>query len=927
LLSPVIQSDQSTRKTVLLAGTAALVFLLTAGAGQQRLSAADCAVSNLYQYVPVAQSSSGGECTAPKVVSVSYELETASCDPHAGPCTVRAKVRFEFPNASGNIEDPWMFWFNTAEAPACDPGFGPPPTGNCPAVAACGIFGTFIIREDFADTWVRIPGITCETAATNPGVRSVHGWICPINQHNLVATQNGILLGGPQMSAAIGCEPPKDNCNDCKATTAGSVDNGGGGSCHKSSGGGPGATLRYRSRGAGHPGFPGAASHSPPLGRHWSHDYAQRIVPDPNEAHVWLITETASFREFSDLVGGVYETNSPSDEYRELRWTNPGWELHDLDGTVMVFDGDGKWTQTIKPAGPATAKTATYNTSDQLESVAFPDGRREDFIYYPAPPEIAGKLWTITEVGVDGTTTRVWTYGWNADGDLTSIVRPDGSTLSYTYHPTHPGFLIREELEPAGGGQKRVLRAWDYDTPGRVTKVWRGHVDFANGVDGWQLAYTSPTTTEITDPLGNTSTYTYDQDPGSTTTRITQIEGDCPACGLGPNSVFEYTDPDNPLQPTAIIDGRGIRTELSYDENGEDRGLLTSKIEAVGTAEQRATWWEYTDSRFPGLPTAIVQESVEGLPTERRTDIVYHAVGAPQSRTISGVERGVSFSHSTTFDYNAAGQPIWIDPPGFGTTDRTSFGYTPPSGEPDRNGMLPFTRTDPLVGDIADTAFAYDAFNRRIAVTDPNGVTMETQYDELDRGTKTIHRTGTLGIDFNLGDAPQAGDLVTESLYNVFGDLEQTILPKLIVIEYGYDSAGRLESIARRLNTASPIAECTSFVLDGTGNREREELWKGECYTGTSTSFTMFHYKNRLQLEKIQYADGAVTEYAYDANGNLEKVWDANHPKGDPPATPSQTYVYDELNRLREVHQPWGGGTRPVCQMGDSQAEAVTRYS
>jgi YD repeat-containing protein len=40
-----------------------------------------------------------------------------------------------------------------------------------------------------------------------------------------------------------------------------------------------------------------------------------------------------------------------------------------------------------------------------------------------------------------------------------------------------------------------------------------------------------------------------------------------------------------------------------------------------------------------------------------------------------------------------------------------------------------------------------------------------------------------------------------------------------------------------------------------------------------------------------------VTEYCYDLNDNLEKVWDANHPKASNP-NPTQLYGYDALNRL-----------------------------
>jgi hypothetical protein len=75
--------------------------------------------------------------------------------------------------------------------------------------------------------------------------------------------------------------------------------------------------LRYQAGGAGSADLPTPAGWS--LGRGWSHDYALAIVEDPDPSHVWLITEFATYREFTDGNGdGFYETIVPSDEYRTL---------------------------------------------------------------------------------------------------------------------------------------------------------------------------------------------------------------------------------------------------------------------------------------------------------------------------------------------------------------------------------------------------------------------------------------------------------------------------------------------------------------------------------------------------------------------------------------------------------------------------------
>jgi len=89
---------------------------------------------------------------------------------------------------------------------------------------------------------------------------------------------------------------------------------------------------------------------------------------------------------------------------------------------------------------------------------------------------------------------------------------------------------------------------------------------------------------------------------------------------------------------------------------------------------------------------------------------------------------------------------------------------------------------------------------------------VKTEYDDFDR-VRFVTRCGTV-----CGDAD---DLVTEYVYDVFGDLFQTILPKGNVMEYGYDTAGRLETVERKPD-ALPAShgERTVYELDGFGHPE-----------------------------------------------------------------------------------------------------------
>jgi RHS repeat-associated protein len=800
-----------------------------------------------------------------------------------------------------------MLWFSTPQV-----------CGSGAQIAICEYF-----NSDATRCYVETHNLTCEGAPYDFGAYAFRAYVCggpgpcgfPFPPPAAAKWTDRNDLPFLVTKKILGCpEPPTEDCESCtscKQVGPGRALLGGGGARAGSLIGK--AKLNYTAGGAGHLDFPGGLAWRGTLGRYWSHTYAQRIILDPldpaapPDSHVWLITDTATFREYGNLgAGGEYQTLRPSDDYRTLHRTAAGWELHDLEGTVTAFDNGGRWISTIDRNGNAI--TATYTGSD-LTTVSFPDGRSELFGYG------GGRLSSVTEVGVGGGDDRTWTLTWNGD-DLMRLDEPDGTAWEMTYgDPAHPGYLTL--LERIGtDGSRRVESGWQYDSHGNVTALWRGDASpaGAEAVDVWQLAFddpADPVETTLTDPLGDEAVYSFGRDPKSERLRLSSISGDCPTCGLGPNSTFAYGDGAHPLLPTQIVDARGNATQLAYTPHGQ----VMSRTEAAGTAEERTTTFAY-DAAFPALVTEVVQPSVE--PGQlRHTLLGRDAGGNVTHREIRGWEAGQPFDctapgapcYETVTAYNSAGQPETVDPPGFGTGDATTYSY-----DPSRGSLVADGRTDPLIG---TTTFGHDPFNRRTSVTDANGVVSQTEYDDLDRVTKVAHIGATA-----------AEGLVTEHVYTAFGDLRRTILPEGNVVEYGYDGAGRLTSIERRPDAATP-GERTLYQLDAAGNRTREDLqrWDGAQWVTEST--TSYLFTTRCHLDQVLHPDGTATEYAYDCNGNLERTWDANHPRfpedPEPPpppgdqdgaltvaashveAPPTATYAYDALDRLIAETQPWAG--------------------
>jgi RHS repeat-associated protein len=801
------------------------------------------------------------------------------------------------------------------------------------------------------------------SCASGPTVHYLAATSCPCSLDPVTCTIAGLCTKRVTAShtveasqTALCKQPPAPPCENCGACVGGSPPpppppgptppgkGGGSPSCGLPVGGGgapacpaagPGASLQYLAGGVGAPGFPGTTAWNPALGRFWSHEWAERIVTAPGNDHVWLLTREGGFREFTNTVAdpdGLYEEVAPSDEYRQLFKVASGWEFRALDGTVQAFDASGRWTMTTDRNG--NQSTATYNGSGQLTEVSFPDGRGETFAYHAS-----GKLASIARRRVGGVTTiPAWTYTWSSQGDLVRVDRPDGTALELFYNDSrYPGYLTRIDEIAVGGGSRRVDAGFEYDAFGNAVRTWKGEtltdvslrdVPGDDAVARYDLSFddpTNPTVTTVTiqissDPLIEEEVvYAFDRDSPSRRVRLQSISGGCHACGLTSDSSFDYDDPDHPLRATRIVDGAGTATDYELSAFGQ----VSRRIDGANIVGHphlpRTTEWTYHPD-FPALPTAK-DGPFAGLSGTRYLEMQYGASGNLLRQEQSGVEAtqpGGTFTFGTSYsNYNGAGLPGSIDPDGDGSADAIALTYNVPG----RNGLLMDGRTDPLVG---TTTYGYDAYNRRTSVVDPNGVEQQTTYDHMDRVTTVNHRGATSGED-----------LITRHFYSPFGDLFCTVLPRGNAVEYGYDEAGRLVQVLRGTAVASPSStaclnaglerEGVFYTLNSYGHRVLEEhrAAPGGQPFGSSAAATARSYLSRCELASQTRAPGfpeeATTTYAYDCAGNLEKVWDANHPSLGQTATPTQLYDYDALNRLVSVTEPWapgGPGATAVTQYG-----------
>ena len=865
----------------------------------------------------------GFRCYPPESTGYFIELASPGCNPSLGSCQTKIHALATNPGVADMVAEDTLSGSPTPRADwhLCS-------GAACPKDITCGesAFGGKI-NADNLDTTLSLP-LTCAQARTfNTSVKiRVCSTACPSSQI--------IDIPAPVLAAALGCAQPLFGaCSESSDGTSGAAaltckdchGMGGDTGCSSSDGNlscvlwaAGNAQLRYAGSGVGGDNLPGTIAWRTILGRFWSHDYAERIVVDPDSpapGHVWLLTRFGTFREFSNLAGGgglrLYQNRAPSDEFRKLYFdtATSGWQLKSLDGRTDSFRADGLWEKTVLAQDPSNPTQAFYNGSNQLTLVDFPDGRSDSFTY-----AASGKLETITTVPVpgSGTPTRTWTLTWSGD-ELIEILRPDGKRWVFTYDSGRPGYLLRIDL--ASGPEWRNMASFSYLAGTNLVETsWRGDPSFSgpNSVDKTTFAYTNPSlptqivvTSTVSGSFNRVTTYAVGRDTVSSKPKVTSIQGTCPTCGLSPTTTFAYAG-SNPLLPSSMTDAKGTRTDYTYDGDGR----MLTKVEAANVLPlARTTTYTYGETNFPGLVTKIEVPSTDGVSGHNRSTSFDFGdtTGRLVSRTIDGFEAGAALpdgSKVTSYTTNSSGEVLTVDPSGFTTADVTTFTYNLTG----RNGHIADSRTDPNPpGSPVTTIFGYDGLNRRTSVIDANGIETTTLYDELDRVLE-VRQKGDTPLD-------TSDDLVTSYTHNDFKDLFCTKLPNGNGIQYDYDTARRLVSVVRGTAIGIPTPttcldaalprERTAYTLDKAGNRIEESLERWNSGTSTWDSESKTAYVYTCHLDKVTQGAGSstttVTEYCHDLNDNLEKVWDGNHPKASNPSTPTQLYEYDELNRLKKV--------------------------
>jgi RHS repeat-associated protein len=643
-----------------------------------------------------------------------------------------------------------------------------------------------------------------------------------------------------------------------------------------------------------------------PLGPGWTHSYNVRLAsPGGGTNDLILVGPSGRSDRYTWSAGaftpppGVHRTLVQNADYT--------YTATDKAQVTWRFDATGRLTQVADRHG--NASNLTYNGSGQLTSISDPAGRGSLALGYTS-----GRLTSLTDWAVPA---RVVTYEYDGNGRLWKVTDREDKVTTFGYDgSTHRLTTITDargnsSLTNTYDGQGRV--ATQKDARGLAT----GDVitfDYVVNPDQTRVTTTTASGTSLEPSFHPTLIDSYAAN-GWLTQRQTR-----PSSTETLTQTFTYDGEGN---RASVTDARGNRTDFCYDVDYTGQPLadadnLTRRIDPSPTpgANRPVTLLSY-DAKHnlvqtvapKGVPSGPTVDCATNLAAVQAAYAVDYAYDPGQTRLLSMTRRftdpdlGLQTA-VTKYEYNDAANP------GLVTRVISPRGNTGPS--PDyayattltyftsgtRRGMLQDV-TDPL-GNKA--SYDYDPVGRLLSVVDPLGNaaggvpaehTTSYNWDKEDR------------LRFRTLPAPIAGGggLVTETRYDEVGNEIVRIDANGQVTTYAYDSRNSLfqvrESPLTWTDPAIPPATVflTEYAYDAGGNVTRVTRAKGD---GANERVVDYVYDGRgLARMETQYPNWPSTSgplqttFTYDASGNRATLLD--------PLARTSTSGYDALDRLTSV--------------------------
>ena len=433
---------------------------------------------------------------------------------------------------------------------------------------------------------------------------------------------------------------------------------------------------------------------------------------------------------------------------------NSGGELAE---TTYGYDSDGELTSVVAPDGNLSGATAAnFTTSNTYDS----DGELTDVV--------------VSHTG-GSITARETQYGYDGDGNRTSMIDPRGKTTTYSYTADDQLDLVTDP------DSQETLTCYDGD--GQVSETVPPVGVAANSLtaascpistttpDGYQTSLATDATTYAYDALGDKQTITTPAPAGLTGSETT-TNGYDPAGQL--TSVTAPAASTSSGAPSQV-------TNYTYDAAGE---LLTVQKEGSTTPHTAVSTTSYcydpngdkTASVAPDGNSSSVATCSGSSPyqtsSDYQTGYSYDSLGELVSETRPATSAAPS-GQTTSYSYDPAGNVLTSENPDSVTQTTT---YTP----------LDQLATVSYSDSTHSVSYGYDANGNRLSMVDGSG-TSSYGYDVFDEL-----------ISYENG----AGKTVSYA-YDADGDTTGVTYPlgsgaswaSSDTVSYGYDDADELSSV------------------------------------------------------------------------------------------------------------------------------------
>lgn len=590
--------------------------------------------------------------------------------------------------------------------------------------------------------------------------------------------------------------------------------------------------------------------------------------------------------------------------------------------TSMTYDERGNLLTRTAPSPHSFVEVLTYDAQNNLKTYTPPREAADtveqtvEFDY-----DSAGNLKTVKEPW--GAGYNVTTYGLDPDGTglVTSVTTPRNKTWSYDYDEDLG--LLTQATSPKGhkstfGYYPSGMLEWAVDPRGNEVGV---------NPDSFKTAFTYNAANDlktVTDPLGNTSTWTYD----SGGNLASQVDANTHT------TEYEYYD-DNRLWKVKSTDFNPVvDTVYAYDDSGNLRSRTDDNLHVTTYGYDGANrltsvelpegelWTRFYDGA--GNLDKVVNPSGNATPTnstDGTIDFDFNELNQLTALDHSDQTPDVGFTYdangnrksmtdgmgTVTYAYDQVDR-LWKVTRG---SEQFVYGYnkddqvtarTFPNGNTvdqtyDDDGLL-----ETVAAGSAVTTYAYTSAGAVKTVTLPsgNGHVETRSYDRAGNLYKTIHEKGASVLSKNILTLDNVGNPLTVT--------DETGA----VTTYKYDALDRLTHACYSTPTCpTTTGDFVTYTYDGASNRKTEKKASGT---------TTYSYDENDRLESLAGPSGTVT-YDYDPNGNMERAG-------------SRTYVYDMAGKMSSTtlgsttysYKYDGDGSRLRATWGPA-ADETTKFS